>query len=181
MNIQLKKVFSKSERSNIRRLYHHAFPADERAPFWLLKRRERCNNVDWWSIYDGGTWTGFFYVIHYKDLSYVFYFAIAEQFRGKGYGSQALTQLKQEYTGRRIFLAIEQLDPAAKNYNERVNRKQFYERNGFSDLHQKLREGNVVYSLLGIGGAVRKEEYKTLIRGWAGPILSRIVKMEIVS
>ncbi|MDO5783729.1 MAG: GNAT family N-acetyltransferase [Eubacteriales bacterium] len=181
MNVHLEKVANKAERKKIRSLYRRAFPADERAPFWLLARKAHRSNVDWWSIYDGDTWVGFFYVLHDNDLSYVFYFAISEQCRGKGYGSQALSELKKKYAGRRIFLAIEQLDPAAENYVERVKRKQFYEKNGFTDLHEKLREANVVYSLLGIGGTVRKEEYKTLICNWCGSLLARLVRMEIVS
>lgn len=181
MNIHLEKLSTKEERKQARSLYHHAFPADERAPFWLLARKAHRSNVDWWSIYDGDTWAGFFYVLHYNDLSYLFYFAISPQCRGKGYGSQALCELKKVYAGRRIFLAIEQLDPAAENYAERVRRKQFYERNGFTDLHEKLREANVVYSLLGIGSAVRKKEYKALIRNWGGALLTRLVRMEIVS
>lgn len=180
MNILLKKVSSRAERKQIRSLYRHAFPADERAPFRLLSRKANRGNVDWWSIYDGDTWVGFFYVMHYDDLSYVFYFAISEQCRGKGYGSRALRELKKKYAGRRIFLAIEQLEPTAENYAERVRRKQFYERNGFTDLHEKLREANVVYSLLGTGGTVQKEEYKTLIRNWGGSLLVKLVKMEIV-
>lgn len=181
MNIHLEKLSTKEERKQARSLYQQAFPADERAPFWLLSRKAHRSNVDWWSIYDGDTWTGFFYVLHAGDLSYLFYFAVSPQHRGKGYGTQALCELKKRYAGRRIFLAIEQLDPAAENYAQRVNRKHFYERNGFSDLHKKLREGNVVYSLLGIGDAVQKEEYKTLIRNWGGALLTRLVKMEIVS
>ena len=179
MHIHLKQVSSKRERKIIRDLYKRAFPAPERAPYWMLTLKAHRRGIDWWSIYDGDTWAGFFYVLTYNDLAYVFYFAIAEQFRGKGYGSHALTELKEKYPDKRIFLAIEQLDPAAENYDERVNRKQFYAHNGFSDLNQKLREASMVYSLLGIGGTIQKEEYQALIRNWGGALLPRLVKMGI--
>lgn len=181
MDIQFRSVSKRSAQYHtVKSLYHHAFPADERAPFWLLMRRSKCENVDFLEIYDGEIWVGLLYIIHDADLSYVFYFAIRDGLRGKGYGSATLAAVKQRYAGRRVFLAIEQLDPAAENYMERVKRKQFYQRCGLRELDCQLREASVVYDLLGIGGPVKPEEYAHMMRGYLGWLMSKLIPMQIL-
>ena len=78
---------------------------------------------------------------------------------GKGCGTRAMAALRGQYTGYRLFLAAEALDPAADNYAARVRRKKFYLRCGLQDLHARVREGDVIYELLGAGGAVSGAEY----------------------
>ncbi len=163
-----------------KRLYHTAFPADERAPFWLMQRRMKHPDVDFWGIYADGICAGLMYVVSYGTLSYLFYFAISDACRGKGIGSRALAALRETYPDHRIFLAIERLEETAPNYPERVRRKAFYERNGFEDLHLFLQEGPVIYALLGCGGTVTPEEYDALITVFTGKLLKRFVKMRIL-
>lgn len=164
----------------VRRLYRDAFPLDERAPFFMLARKAEKGLADWWGIYEDGEWIGFFYVVADEKLAYVFYFAIDGQKRGRGCGTRALAALRAQYEGSRIFLAAEAIDPAAENYAERVRRKQFYLRCGMEELHTRVREGNVVYELLGTGGAVSGREYSRLVRRWAGPVLGRMVTMKML-
>ncbi|WP_124100120.1 GNAT family N-acetyltransferase [Ruminococcus sp. Marseille-P6503] len=181
MSVELKKADKKtSDYRKIKKLYKKAFPAEERAPFFLLSAKAKKERVDFWGLYDGDKWVGLMYVVNYADLSYVFYFAVSESERGRGYGSEALKAAKAEYKGRKLFLAIEQLDPDAENYGERVRRKQFYQRNGFEELGQKLREASVIYELLGIGGAVGAEEYDFMMKEYLGRILSRLAVMKII-
>lgn len=170
MDIKLKKINRKSpEISYIRRLYSVAFPKDEQAPFFILAAKSARKNVDWWAIIDGDNCVGFFYTVLYKeDLVYIFYFAIDENVRGRGYGSAALTALKREYDGKRLFLAMEEMDENADNYEQRLNRKKFYEFNGFCDMGTKLIEGTVIYDVLSIGGNVAKDEYHNLMMSWLG-------------
>lgn len=163
-----------------RRLYRDAFPPDERAPFFMLARKAEKGLADWWGIYEGDEWTGFFYVVADARLAYVFYFAIDGQKRGRGCGTRALAALRAQYEGSRIFLAAEAIDPEAENYAERVRRKRFYLRGGMEELHTCVQEGSVVYELLGMGGRVSGREYSRLIRKWAGPLLSRMVVMKML-
>ena len=176
------KITDKSlpEFKNIKALYKKAFPAEERAPFWVLNRNARKEGVDFWGLYDDKEWVGLAYVISYSDLSYVFYLAISDRHRGKGYGSDTLRALKERYEGQKLFLAIEELDETADNYAERVSRKQFYLRGGLTELHCRLREAKVIYEVLGTGGKVEPEEYKQMMRHYLGPVLSRLVRMEII-
>lgn len=181
METVLKRLRRRSpDAAQARQLYREAFPPNERAPFFLLVRRAEKGLADWWSVCEGNEWRGFFYVVSDADLAYVFYFAVDPAARGKGCGTRAMAALRGQYAGRRLFLAAEALDPAADNYAARVRRKQFYLRCGLQDLHARVREGDVIYELLGVGGAVSGAEYSRLVRRWAGPVLGRMVTMKML-
>lgn len=164
----------------IKQLYMRAFPSDERAPFLMLVLKAKKKNVDFWSVHRDGEWAGMLYIVNYRDLSYIFYLAVSEDLRGKGIGSAILQNARKLYRGRRLFLAIEQLDSSADNYEERLKRRDFYIRNGFKELHKKLREGKVTYEILGTGGDVEGTEYVALMKSYAGSILSKLFTMEFV-
>lgn len=165
---------------DIKELYINAFPKEERAPFRMLASKAELDFVDWWGIYENDTCVGLFYVLYNDNLVYLFYFAIMENLRGKGYGTKSLELLKQHYQGKRIFLSIEEVVEEADNYLERVKRKEFYERCGFKALDSKVKEGGVIYELLGIGGPVSNEEYTELIISWMGKLYAKIIGMEIL-
>ncbi|MFR5797252.1 MAG: GNAT family N-acetyltransferase [Oscillospiraceae bacterium] len=181
MSITLKQVNKKSaDYKKIKELYKKAFPVNERAPFFVLSSKAKKPNVDFWGIYSDKKWAGLMYVVNEADLSYIFYFAVSETERGKGCGSGALQAAKDKYAGQKIFLSIEQLDEEAENYDQRVKRKQFYERNGFKDLNLKLKEASVTYDLLGIGGTVDAKEYERLMGKYLGKLLSKLITMKII-
>lgn len=182
MEVILKNV-SKNQPyyKKIKRLYKNAFPISERAPFWFLISKSRKENVDFWALFDKQKFIGLIYVVNFSDLSYIFYFAILDSERGKGYGSKVLEVIKDKYLNRRIFLAIEQLDKNSENYEERVKRKQFYMKNGFMELKLKLKEAAIVYELLGIGGTISPKEYDLLIEAYAGKLLKKFITMNIIN
>ncbi len=156
---------------DIKKLYNTAFPADERAPFRMLMRGARKENIDFFSCLDGNEWVGLLYIVNYLDMSYIFYFAVDESKRGKGYGTAILHAAQQKYSGRRLFLAIEEVDEKYANYHQRLNRLHFYEKAGFIRSGQKMQEGKVIYDLMGIGGRVSNKEYRKLIRSFAGMMM----------
>lgn len=178
--ISLSKVKQdKQEYKRIRTLFLSAFPLEERPPFFFLKARAK-QNVDWWNILSDGKWVGFFYVINSSDLVYVFYFAIDSSMRGKGCGTAAMSQLLRLYEGKRLFLAIEPIEPKAENYRERVNRRNFYLKCGLSPLEKSIREGTVVYELLGVGGSVEPKEYKAMMDQWLGWPVKHLIAIRML-
>lgn len=85
MNIEFKRVTKKlPEYKQIKQLYFSAFPSEERAPFYLMIKRTKRENVDFLAIYCEKKWVGMIYIINYLDLSYVFYFALDDSQRGQG-------------------------------------------------------------------------------------------------
>ena len=142
----------------LKKLYTEAFPAEERAPFWVLTRRARQGRGDFWVLRDGSRFAGLAYVICRADMAYVFYLAVEKEMRGRGLGTQAVRALIRAYEGKRLFLALERLDETAPNYAQRLSRHAFYERCGLRDLPHYIKEANVVYAIMGTGGPIRPEE-----------------------
>lgn len=178
--MKMKKIRGIAENARAAALYFEAFPPEERAPWFFLANKARSANVDNWGIYADGRFAGLMYVVNHADLSYVFYFAVKKDFRGMGLGTRALKLARKHYAGRRFFLAIERLDPAADNYDERVKRRDFYLRGGLLPMGMNVQEGSVVYELFGCGGKVAAEEYSALIADYLGKSAFRGVTMRIL-
>ncbi len=171
---------SRKEYARIKKLYKEAFPPEERAPFFLLKRRAAQKKGDSWNVYDGSRWIGWAYMIRYKDLAYVNYLAMDNLQRGKGYGVYVIEELKKKYAGQKFFLALEQLDPNAENYEQRVKRHAFYERCGLKELPYKIKEASVVYSIMGTGETVEPEEYNEMMDTFLGGFFTRLIDTRIL-
>ena len=169
----------KNDYKQIKRLYLSAFPEDERAPFFFVRRRARQGRAEMLVAEENGAFIGFSYTVSYRELTYLFYFAVDGAQRGTGCGSEILRLLKERCAGSRIFLAREPLDDGAANNGERVRRRNFYLRNGFSDLPYEIREAGVIFDLMSTEEPVDPQDYDALIRRWAGRFVSRRIEMRM--
>ncbi len=174
------KLIDPSNEKRAQRLYEEAFPREERAPFCLLRKRARQGRADFWSLTESGEWIGMAYILRGNDLAYLFYFAIDKEKRGRGYGTSTIEALKKQYRGCRLFLALETLDKAAANYDQRVKRRDFYARCGLTPIPYRLKEASVIFDVMGIGGTVRPEDYKMLTDKWLGWPLKWIIDMRFL-
>ncbi len=164
----------------IKKLYKTAFPAEERIPFFLLKRKVRQGRAAMLAAKEENCFVGFIYLVEHGDLVYLFFFAVDPSRRDSGNGGGILRMLRERYPDKRIFLAREQLDPEADNYELRCRRREFYLRNGFTDLPCRIQEAGVVYDAMGIGGSISAQEYEALITSWSGNRLRRLLGMRLV-
>ena len=85
--MELRKI-EKPDYREIKAIYTGAFPPDERAPFRLLRKRAEQGMADFWIISEEGKSIGLAYLVTYKDLAYLFYYAIDPSYRGQGYGTK---------------------------------------------------------------------------------------------
>ncbi len=170
----------KADYTVIKKIYNRAFPSEERAPFFFIRRKAQKGKAEMLSVKENGSVIGFAYLVTCKDLVYLFYLALTDDKRGKGYGSRILHELREKYRGKRIFLSREQLDETSENYSERVNRRNFYMRNGFCDMGCQVREGNMTYDVMGIGGNVTAKEYDDLIYSWSGKLIKKFIGMSFI-
>lgn len=172
--------YTSDEHKKLKKLYIDAFPAEERAPFFLIMSKAKKGRAEMLTAHDGNEFVGFAYMVCYKDLAYLFYLAVDKDKRGMGYGRKIVEAVKSRYRGRRIFLAREQIDKSAENYEQRVSRRNFYIRCGFKDLPCHIKEASVIYDVMGIGGKVSADEYEALITAWAGKLIRLLVDMRII-
>ena len=180
MRMTLRRVTSLlPEYKQVKKLYHDAFPPEERPPFFMLTAKTGSDDVDFWAIYADNKWVGLAYVISKDKLSYLFYLAVSDTERGKGYGSAIIRTLKRMYDGQQLFLALETLDENAENYDERVKRRNFYMHNGLVPVDCRITEGGVTYDVMGTSPHLDTNGYIEMMNRYAGPIFSRIYPYEI--
>lgn len=180
MRMTLKRVKSSlPEYKQIKALYHNAFPPEERPPFFILMAKKGSDNVDFWGIYADNKWVGLAYVISKGKLSYLFYLAVSEAERGKGYGSAIIRTIRRMYDGQQLFLALEVLDEAAPNYDERVKRRNFYMHNGLKPVDCQITEGGVTYDVMGTSEHLETKKYIEMMNEYSGRLFSHIYPYSI--
>lgn len=164
----------------IKKLYKKSFPLNERAPFFIIKKKTITEKSELLIAKENDQFIGFFYIVRHENLVYLFYFAVNDTQRGKGYGSKMLQLLKERYSGKNIFLAREQLDINADNYDERIKRRNFYIRNGFKDTNLLIKEATVIYDVMALNDDISAKEYEILINKWRGKFIKTFVDMKMI-
>ena len=132
----------------IKRLYVSAFPKEERLPWWILRCLSMRKGAAITGYYDGNAFCGFTFTASHGKILFVMFFAVNEDIRDKGYGSAILDFLKSKNPGKSIILNVELLEERASNYNERVRRIKFYEKNGFYDTKHNIDEVGGTFRVL---------------------------------
>ncbi len=171
--------FTRAERVFLKKTYLEAFPPEERPPFRLLRRRARQGRGKWILIEENGARAGFFYLIEKGEIAYLFYFAVAKEFRGKGIGTAALGALLARYGEKRLFLALENWREECENRDERLRRRDFYRKAGLSERNLRLREAKVTYAVMAKGKDVSREEFRSLMDAYLGPVWGRRIQTEL--
>ncbi len=117
-----------------------SFPKEELMPMWLLLLITKMKNYKFSAYYDGDMFVGILFTIESKDSLFIFYIAINDKIQSKGYGSKLLQLMFEKYPNKPISLFIETMDDKeASNYEQRIKRLAFYEKNGF--LHTGIKAG----------------------------------------
>lgn len=163
--------------SRVYDLIYDSFPLDEILPMCVLNRRATKSHIDFLVVYDNNQFVGMTYVVTNDEdsICYVFFLAICESERGKGYGTKVLQHLKIKYIKyNSMILIVEEIDEKYDNYDQRLNRLSFYKRNGFKLQGIKTSEQNVVFDVLAYGNPITIEQYKRTMRCFFGPIFMKI-------
>lgn len=105
------------------------------------------------------------------------YFAIAEDYRGQGEGSEALMLLQALYSDKKFFLEIEEPDETAENQKERLRRKAFYLRNGMQETGIRIKLFGVPMEILATDSSLNFEQCAKLYRALYGPMYQKVVEL----
>ncbi|MDO4191512.1 MAG: GNAT family N-acetyltransferase [Bacteroidales bacterium] len=114
-------------------IYEKSFPESERIASTLYYDMLEEYAIDIYGIYEDTTLVGLVNMMprQHNGITYIWFLAIAENFRDKGIGGKAIELLKPLYPNCQFVLDMEPLDPLSENYQERLRRTRFYERHGF--------------------------------------------------
>ena len=138
-------------KKDVSKLLESAFPIDERPPTeYFFKSLEKKENK-LFAYYLNNTFIGFTFLCFYQDVCYIFFLAVTEEYRHQGFGGEIIEDIKKSYPDYVILLCFEEIDPKYPNYDERVNRKNFYYSHGFIDNKMKTNEFGVIFETAFIG------------------------------
>lgn len=163
--MELKALDINSDREICReaeKLYRQAFPREERLPWWVLRLQARRKGIELTAWMDGDTFCGFTSSVTVQDLHFVLFLAVAEDQRCRGRGSAILSQLTGTYGS--VVLNIELLDREASNYDQRLRRLAFYEKNGFRDTGWFVWEVGGQFRVLSSAGKLDVDTYRKVFR-----------------
>lgn len=120
-----------------------AFPTNERIASRDVSSYTEENGYVTLVFEDDNVPVGFMQLRHCGDNAYYgIYLAIGKEFRNRHYGSRALKLVIEEYLKEKMmFGCVEALLPEAENYQQRVDRVRFYQRNGMFVLDGVLDAG----------------------------------------
>ncbi len=141
MDLIEKKVTKKlSNYQEISDFMKRVFPKEELMPMWLLNIITKIKNYNFNAYYDNDLFVGIIFTIDSKETLFVFYIAVNDKIQSKGYGTRLIKVLFDKYPNKTISLFIETMDDKnAENYEQRIRRLAFYERNGF--IHTGIKAG----------------------------------------
>lgn len=160
--------------NEIREIYMEAFPKAERKPFFAVRRSVNKGKALLLTAMENEILQGFVIAVPYKNMVMVDYLAVSSKIRSRGTGSKILQEVCGRFSDQKIVLLIERLDDTAKNKEQRIARRKFYFKNGFtsSGIYITGRSGNM--EILSFGDAVSKQEYMDLQQYALGKLMFRL-------
>ena len=147
---------SSTDVAEVQTCFEKSFPPEERPPFEMTISWD---NSKFMEVRLDRQFVGLVDVVECRDLLYVFFLAVEESFQDQGIGSQILTDLKDRYRGKRLFLLAEEIDPKYPDTETRKRRFAFYARNGFKPSGVFILEFGVRYEMLIENAPVTKNEF----------------------
>ena len=118
-----KQIIAATADEKIKQLYETAFPEDEQIPWKDLMRLVEEMPLDFTAYYDGEDFISFTIVYPRKSINWLWYFAVCEKLRGKGYGQKILTQMIEHYKGQSFVLDMESPTQVSENIDQRKRRQ----------------------------------------------------------
>ena len=174
------KPMDNSQWPAIQKIYKEAFPKSEQKPFFLLKRPVRSCKAQLWTAEEDGQLLGFLLADIWKDLVLVDYLAVSSRIRSRGTGSYIMEQVCKHFSDKKIVLLIERLDDAADNSSQRIARRKFYLKNGFSSSDLFITGTSGEMEILNYGGRVSQEEYLSLQKYALGSLFFKLSHIRII-
>ncbi|WP_370448345.1 MULTISPECIES: GNAT family N-acetyltransferase [Lactobacillus] len=151
------------EYRKVKELYVKAFPEAERFHTWQLLVMALRKKARFQAIYNETEFVGLIFLVEGETAVYLAYLAIISAKHGQGYGTKVLQALRKNYYNKDIILDIEPINSLALNYNQRVKRLHFYERNGFKQTGKKLIDAGGQYAIMTTGTVFKAEILNQLL------------------
>ena len=167
MNLKVKHVLFCKDKKKVKEIYFSAFPKKERMPFGFMLVLSCLPTTKFLAYYDEGTVCGFLYYGKVGRQVFVMFFAVDEQLRSSGYGSEILSMLHKKYPKCQITVSIDPPIEGTSDSEIRQRRKQFYQRNGFIDSEYDIKLNGMMQQVLVSGGAFSKTRFSAFLLAYS--------------
>lgn len=130
-----------SELIHIEKMYNQYFPKEERKDFSLMKNLCGEGKCEILALSEGGHLIAFTMSLIGTDYVLVDYLAVSEDFRGVGVGGELIDSLVKHYSKYKVIIVEIERPWCAKSEKEnavRQKRKDFYLKNGFTELNKNI-------------------------------------------
>ncbi|MDO5847072.1 MAG: GNAT family N-acetyltransferase [Methanocorpusculum sp.] len=113
-------------------IYYYSFPENEQTDISHLPEvlPPAMQFEEWALVYESRT-VGYLVVFFTDEIAYLLHLAVAEECRGKGFGSRAIESFNRKFASHLVFFSVETPSEAAENQQQRLARIRLYERNGY--------------------------------------------------
>lgn len=149
---------------DIYRLYQEAFPKSEKKPFSMIVKMHRKGASDVWRFTRDGKFAGLIVTINGDNHILLDYLAVDKSQRGSGIGTEILRLMRQQYSGKGVFLEIESVYEECENRQQRLRRKYFYEKCGMKSMNVFVWLFGVKMELMGFDCHLSYEQYHSFYR-----------------
>lgn len=143
-----------SQWKEVKSIYMEAFPKRERKPFFVLKHSVKRGKARVFTASDENGLLGFTVAIPYQNMVMVDYLAVSGKIRSKGTGSFIMQEICRYFSDKKVVLLIERLDEGAENREQRIARRRFYLKNGFTSADIFVEGAGGDMEILNFGGKV---------------------------
>lgn len=165
----------------IKSLYMISFPNDERKPFDLIIQKYNEGVSEIFAIQDeNNNFFGLVITILYKDLVLLDYFAICENARGNGIGSQIIKEMQERCNkqNKRLFLEIESTKSTNTiNLEEKQRRKNFYLKNNMVSMDYLVNLFGVEMEIMAYNCNILFDEYHEIFEKLFSKSISEKIKL----
>lgn len=175
------KLLKEEQWAEIKSIYMEAFPKRERKPFFTLKRSVKKKKAVIMTASEENQILGFVVLIPYKDMVMVDYLAVSSRIRSKGTGSYIMQNVCREFSDKKIVLLIERLEDDADNRDQRIARRKFYLKNGFSSSGIFITGASGNMEIMNYGEKVTPEKYMSLQEYALGKLFFKLSNIRILN
>lgn len=146
----------------VKEIYLEAFPKQEQKPFFVLKHSVKSGKSQLFTALEKNVLLGFVVVVPYQNMVMVDYLAVSQEIRSRGTGSRIMQEVLRLFVGKKIVLLIERLNECAENNEQRISRRRFYIKNGFTSSDIFIHGASGDMEVLNYGGKISPIDYLKL-------------------
>ena len=145
------RVANTFEQNEIHKIYNQSFPKIEKMSFDYILSMTTNKDVKFLMAVNEEI-IGLVFLIEKENEALIYYFAINDVVRSKGYGSIVLTKLKEKY--QNLIIIMEKVNKESIDYELQEKRLKFYQKNDFKLTDYLLSDYSGEFELLSLNDKI---------------------------